>query len=157
MTATDPDDSSPVGFNPEGSDPIEAVREYAERHAVIELLDPTFESFEDGVLTATVPYNAEFANPGTDGSYHGGMLVTMLDTVMGFAISCALADDESKLSGPTMTLTTNFHDTSTEGFELVGEVVRIGSASAFLNGEIRCAESNNLLTSAKGHWRVYER
>jgi acyl-coenzyme A thioesterase PaaI-like protein len=55
------------------------------------------------------------------------------------------------------TLRTHFHDTSTEGFELVGEVVRIGSASAFLNGEIRCAESNNLLTSAKGHWRVYER
>lgn len=157
MTASDSEDGGTVGFNPSRANLFEEIREYAAEHPVIDSMNVEFQSFEDGALTATIPYNDTFANPGMDGTYHGGILVTMLDTVMGLAFSATLAGDDSKLSGPTMTLTTHFHDTTTEDFEVVGDVVRVGSSSAFIEGRIRSADSQELLTSAEGHWRVYDR
>ena len=151
------EDGRSLGFNPSASSTLADLQMYADDHPVIASLDVTLESLEDGILTATIPYNDAFANPGMDGTYHGGIVVTMLDTVMGLAISGTVAADDSKLSGPTITLTTHFHDTSTEGFEVIGEVVRIGSSSAFVEGRVLSRESNALLATAECHWRIYDR
>lgn len=149
--------SDDYGFNPSLPDPLADLREYGDQHPVISSLEVTFESLEDGVLRATIPYQEEFANPGTDGTYHGGIVVTILDTVMGFALAGSLADDESKDAGPTETLTSHFHAPSTEDFEAFGTVVEVGSTSAFLRGRLFGQESGTLIASAEGHWHVFRR
>jgi uncharacterized protein (TIGR00369 family) len=144
------------GFNLSADDPLGQLRQLAEDHSFIDELSPTFHSFEDGTLHATFPHQDQWANPGMKGSLHGGIVCAMLDTVMGFALMGTAATTEVS-SGPTVNLNVNFLVGANEDFEAVGDVVRMGSSTAVVDGTLRGIESGETIATAQGVWRVYEK
>lgn len=153
-TAGDARYGTKTGFNPSGSDPLEQLRGHAREHPFIAEMGIAFESFEDGTLEASIPHNDRWANPGMEGTLHGGIVVAYLDTVMGFAIM-ATAADRPLTSGPTIALNTNFLTPAADRMTATGEVVRIGSSSAVVDGRLEDAESGEVVATAQGVWRVY--
>jgi uncharacterized protein (TIGR00369 family) len=143
-----------TGFNPTGENPLEQLRAHAREHPLIAEMDITFETFEDGTLTATIPHNEHWANPGMDGALHGGMVVAYLDTVMGFTIMAAVAD-QPLTSGPTINLNTNFLSPAASAVVATGEIVRTGASSAVVDGTLEDAETGAPVATAQGVWRVY--
>ncbi|WP_255197555.1 PaaI family thioesterase [Halorarius litoreus] len=143
-----------TGFNPEGENPLEQLRQHAHDHPLIRDMGITFESFDDGVLEASIPHNQEWANPGMGGALHGGMVVAYLDTVMGFTIMAAVAD-QPVTSGPTINLNTNFLSPAASDMVATGEIVRTGSSSAVVDGTLEDAETGEAIATAQGVWRVY--
>lgn len=146
--------SEHTGFSPSGENPLEQLRQHAREHPLIDEMNVTFESFEDGTLTASVPHNQQWANPGMGGALHGGMVVAYLDTVMGFAIMASVAED-SLTSGPTITLNTNFLSPANSAIVATGEIVRIGSSSAVVDGTLEDADTGEPIATAQGVWRIY--
>lgn len=143
-----------TGFNPTGENTLEQLREHAAEHPLIDEMDITFESFEDGRLRATMPHNDQWANPGMGGALHGGMVVAYLDTIMGFTIMASTAD-QSLTSGPTINLNTNFLSPANGALVATGEIVRTGSSSAVVDGTLEHAETGEAVATAQGVWRVY--
>lgn len=143
-----------TGFNPTGENPLEQLRAHARDHPLIKEMDLAFEAFEDGVLEATVPHNEQWANPGMGGALHGGMVVAYLDTVMGFTIMATVAD-QPLTSGPTVNLNTNFLSPAASDMVATGEIVRVGSSSAVVDGTLEDADTGEAVATAQGVWRVY--
>jgi len=152
---TDPEQyEEHTGFNPSGEDPLEQLREHARDHPLIAEMDITFESFEDDCLTASIPHNDQWANPGMEGALHGGMVVAYLDTVMGFTIMASVAN-EPRTSGPTINLNTNFLSPANSDMVATGEIVRTGSSSAVVDGTLESTDTGEAVATAQGVWRVY--
>jgi uncharacterized protein (TIGR00369 family) len=145
---------SNTGFNPSGDNPLEQLREHAAEHPLIDEMGITFESFEDGTLTASIPHNEQWSNPGMKGALHGGMVVAYLDTVMGFTIMASVAD-QPLTSGPTINLNTNFLSPANDALIATGEIVRTGASSAVVDGTLENAETGEAVATAQGVWRVY--
>jgi uncharacterized protein (TIGR00369 family) len=143
-----------TGFSPTGTNALEQLREHAREHPLIAAMNITFETFDNGTLRASIPHNDHWANPGMGGTLHGGMVVAYLDTVMGFAIMASVAD-ESLTSGPTVNLNTNFLSPANEDLIATGEIVRIGSSSAVVDGTLENADTGEPVATAQGVWRVY--
>jgi uncharacterized protein (TIGR00369 family) len=143
-----------TGFNPSGANPLVQLREYAREHPLVAEMDMTLETFEDGTLEASIPQNEEWTNPGMDGALHGGMVVAYLDTVMGFTIMASVAD-QPLVSGPTISLNTNFLLPAASDIAATGEIVRTGSSSAVVDGTLEDADSGEPIATAQGVWRVY--
>jgi uncharacterized protein (TIGR00369 family) len=143
-----------TGFNPRGEEPLEQLRQHARDHPLITEMDITFETFEDGTLTASIPHNEHWANPGMEGALHGGMVVAYLDTVMGFTIMAAVAD-QPLTSGPTINLNTNFLSPAANDMVATGEIVRTGASSAVVDGTLEDADTGEAIATAQGVWRVY--
>lgn len=143
-----------TGFNPTGENPLEQLRYHARDHPLITEMDITFETFADGTLTASIPHNEQWANPGMEGALHGGMVVAYLDTVMGFTIMAAVAD-EPLTSGPTINLNTNFLSPAANAMIATGEIVRTGASSAVVDGTLEDADTGTTIATAQGVWRVY--
>ena len=143
------------GFTLNDDNILPQLRKHAQRHPFIAEMDPDFHSFEDGVLRATFPHRERWANPGMEGSLHGGLVCSILDTVMGFALMGAVAT-EAVSSGPTVNLNVNFLTAANEDFEGVAEVVRIGNSTAVVDGTLSGLDSNETIATAQGVWRVYE-
>lgn len=146
--------SKNTGFNPTGENPLEQLRYHARDHPLIAEMDIAFETFEDGTLEASIPHNEQWANPGMEGAIHGGMVVAYLDTVMGFTIMAAVADQPLN-GGPTINLNTNFLSPAANDLVATGEVVRIGSSSAVVDGTLEDADTGERIATAQGVWRVY--
>jgi len=143
-----------TGFNPTGENPLEQLRQHAREHPLIREMDITFETFEDGRLEATIPHNGQWANPGMEGALHGGMVVSYLDTVMGFTVMATVAN-RSLTSGPTINLNTNFLSPAAGAMVATGEIVRVGSSNAVVDGTLETAETAEPVAAAQGVWRIY--
>lgn len=154
MAEDDPRYEELTGFNLAGDDPLAELQEHIEDHEFVSEMNMTLESFDDDTLRTHIPHNEHWANPGMDGTLHGGVVVAFLDTVMGFALMAAAAD-RSINGGPTVNLNTNFLSTATGDIKAVGDVVRIGSSTAMVDGRLRDADSGELVATAQGVWRVY--
>ena len=149
------EDGTTTGFTPRGADVVGQLNDHAEEHEFIAEMGITVESFEDGVLTATVPHNEKYANPGMGGTLHGGIIASILDTVMGFTIMAEISQQESTTMGPTISLTINYAIAATEQCIVTGEIIRLGSSTALVEGRIRGCESGEVVATADGVWRVY--
>lgn len=148
-----------VGFTPRGDetdDIVDQLNDHAREHQFLAELEIEVESVDDGVLRASVPHDETYANPGMNGTLHGGIVVSVLDSVMGFTLMAALGKTESRKVGPTISLTTNFVSAATEGFEAVGEIVRIGASTAVIDGKLIGRESDRVIATGQGVWRVYD-
>ncbi|WP_435158271.1 PaaI family thioesterase [Haladaptatus sp. DFWS20] len=135
------------GFDLSADDPLGQLRKLAEGHSFIDELSPQFRSFEDGTLYMLFPHQEQWVNPGMEGSLHGGIVCAMLDTVMGFALMGTAATTEVN-SGPTVNLNVNFLVGADEDFEAVGDVVRMGSSTAVVDGILRGVESGETIATA---------
>ncbi len=157
MTDEEPEYRPNSGFIPAGENPAEQLQEHAEDHPFIADLGMSVESYDDGVLRMSVPHKDKFANPGMEGTLHGGVVMSILDTAMGFTMMAAVADDPMVDSGPTVNLNVNFLEAATSDMETVGEVVRIGSSTAVVDGTLRDPATEEVIATAEGVWRVYNR
>jgi acyl-coenzyme A thioesterase PaaI-like protein len=63
---------------------------------------------------------------------------------------------ESTTMGPTISLTINYALAATEACEVTGEIVRIGSSTAIVEGRLRGCTSGEVVATADGVWRVYD-
>jgi uncharacterized protein (TIGR00369 family) len=113
----------------------------------------SFTPFEDGTLEASILHNDSWANPGMDGTLHGGMVVAYLDTVMGFTIIASVSD-QSLRSGPIINLNTNFLSPAANDMVAAGEIVRTGSSIAVVDGTLEDTNSGEPIATAQGVWRV---
>jgi uncharacterized protein (TIGR00369 family) len=145
------------GFNPSNEQIVEQLRDHIEDHRFIRELGISVESYDEGALRATVPHQDRYANPGMEGTLHGGIVVSILDTIMGFTLMAAAAEDSTVDSGPTINLNVNFLDAVDDDIEAVGEVVRLGSATAVVDGTLREPVSGDIVATGQGVWRVYQR
>ncbi|WP_265112116.1 PaaI family thioesterase [Halosolutus halophilus] len=155
MTDGSRDDETTIGYTPRGSNIVEKLNEYARDHKFIAELGATVDSYEDGTVRMSVPYNEKFKNPGMGGPVHGGVLLSVLDTVMGFTLMATAGEDGRTSTGPTISLTTNFLTASSEPLEAVGELVRMGQSTAVIDGTLIGRESGERIATAQGVWRVY--
>jgi uncharacterized protein (TIGR00369 family) len=143
-----------TGFNPSGPDPLEQLEEHTSEHPFIADMGIRLKSFEDGTLEASVPHDDRWANPGMEGALHGGIVMAYLDTVMGFTLMAAVAN-RSLTGGPTIAFNTNFLTPATKDMTATGEVIRVGSSSAVVDGRLKDEESGEAIATAQGVWRVY--
>ncbi|MFP9191421.1 PaaI family thioesterase [Natrialbaceae archaeon A-CW1-1] len=149
------DDVQITGTN---DDPLEKIRSIASAHEFISDLEIAFSyptsTHETAHLQATMPYHDQYANPTSSGVLHGGISATVLDSVMGFSLIIALADDERSI-GPTMSLTVNYLEPVREPIVATATVLSTASRSATIEGEIYGQESGDRLATAQGVWRVF--
>lgn len=150
-----PDRDPRKGFTPSADGVLEQLREHASRHPFIAEMDPAFHSFEDGVLRATFPHSERWTNPGMEGTLHGGIVCSILDTVMGFAVM-GMAAVEGVSSGPTVNLNVNFLAAAAEDVDAVSEVVGLGESTAVVNGQLVGLASGDVIATAQGVWRIYD-
>jgi uncharacterized protein (TIGR00369 family) len=90
------------------------------------------------------------------GRVQGGFLGAMLDTVLGAAIYCMLPPNAT---APTLELKVSYLRPVLAGGRLSGHarVVHRGSSVAFLEGELREADSGNLVATATSTVRIQTR
>lgn len=85
------------------------------------------------------------------GIVHGGVLVSMLDSVMGGAVVATLGEGEWTA---TETLTTNFMRAASAGrIKATGRVMRRGKLTAFVSGDA-VDETGRVLAHATGVWAI---
>lgn len=152
------DEETSVGFTPRGSESeiIDQLNAYTREHEFLAEMGFTIETVEEELVRASVPHNEKYANPGMEGRLHGGIVVSALDSVMGFTLMAALGRTETRKVGPTVSLTTNFVSSADEAFDAIGEIVRIGSSTAVIDGELRGRDSGRVIATGQGIWRVYD-
>lgn len=87
-----------------------------------------------------------------NGVLHGGVLVTLMDTVMG-----QIAEEETGRVTTTITLNIDFAAgvTPPAWIEAYPTIVRLTRSLCFMRGEVR--EGANVLLSATGIWRVFDK
>ena len=87
-----------------------------------------------------------------NGVLHGGVLVTLMDTVMG-----QIAEEETGRVTTTITLNIDFAAgvTPPAWIEAHPSMVRLTRSLCFMRGEVR--EGANVLLSATGIWRVFDK
>lgn len=107
----------------------------------------------DGSVVVDVEAGPQHHNQG--GIVHGGLLVAMLDTVLGTAVSFTLSEGEWTA---TQSLTTDFLRPSTGGrLRARGRVDRRGKLTAFVSGVVVPVEDGREgepLARATGVWAV---
>lgn len=143
------------------SDVLATLNNYVDRYPFISKLGVTAESYEDGTVQATVPYLEQYGNPPDENveapqelALHGGIVSSLLDTVMGFSSMAALLDDE-RTHGPTVSLDIDFVTAATGPLDVVAEPVRIGSSTATIRGELLDQDTGEVVAVGQGVWRVY--
>jgi len=156
MTEDKPDYHPDRGFVPAGEDPVEQLQRHAAEHPFVADLGMAVDAYEDGVLRMSVPHKDKFANPGMEGTLHGGIVMSILDTAMGFTMMATVADDPTVESGPTINLNVNFLKAATSDMVATGEIVRMGSSTGVVDGTLREADSGETIATAQGVWRVYQ-
>ncbi len=108
-----------------------------------------YELHPDG--TVSVELDAEDRHLNAGGIVHGGVLLSMLDSVMGGAVVATLRDGEWTA---TESLTTNFmRPGMTERVRATGSVDRRGKLTAFVQGEVAAADGR-ILARASGVWAI---
>lgn len=152
------DEETSVGFTPRGSESeiIDQLNAHIREHEFLAELGFTVEAVDDDRLRASVPHDEKYANPGMGGRLHGGIVMSALDSVMGFTLMAVLGRTETRKIGPTVNLTTNFVSSADEGIDATGEIVRIGSSTAVIDGELRGRDSDRVIATGQGIWRVYD-
>ena len=152
------DDGTSVGFTPRGSesDIVDELTAYIGEHEFLDELGFAIEAVGDDRVRASIPHSEKYANPGMGGRFHGGIVMAALDSVMGFALMAALGRTETQKVGPTINLTTNFVSSADEALEATGEIVRIGSSTAVVDGNLRGQDSGRVIATGQGVWRVYD-
>lgn len=141
---------------------IDRLNSYAREHPFLTEMDLSFETYEEGFIHATVPYLEQFASPPSE-SYelpegprplHGGIVCSLLDTVMGFVVmgECIGKDRDS---GPTISLDTDFISAANGPLDLFATPVRIGESVASVRGEVYHQGTEDVVAIGQGIWRVY--
>ncbi|MHB8585558.1 MAG: PaaI family thioesterase [Thermoplasmatota archaeon] len=106
-------------------------------------LDPS------GDIVLEVDLKPEHLNSG--GAAHGGLYLSMLDSVLGAAVVRTLGPDEWTA---TQSLTTQFMAPATRGrLRAKGRIDRRGKLTAFTSGEVY-DEANTLVARATGLWAI---
>jgi uncharacterized protein (TIGR00369 family) len=103
-------------------------------------------SIDEGHVVFTMPPAEEHLNP--LGTVHGGIITTLLDTVMGCAVHTTLP---AGVLYTTLELKVNFlRPALAGGATLLGEgrVVHQGSTVALAEGQIRAADTDKLIAHA---------
>lgn len=87
------------------------------------------------------------------GTVHGGVGLTMLDSVMGGAVIQALPDDQVAV---TVSMTSQFLSPARVGDVLVAsaEIQRLGRSLAFVDATLRRASDERVLVTASGVFAV---
>lgn len=106
-------------------------------HSVHDLIGMVFTAVDTGTVSVRMPVEPQFAN--LNGTVHGGILSTLLDTVMGCAVLSTLAEGELHT---TLELKVNFvRAVRLDGGDLdaTGTIVHRGRRVATSEGQIRDA------------------
>lgn len=72
---------------------VEAINERIKQIPIFKTLDFRIEAYEEGYCRATVPYDKKYT--GIHGSFHGGLLTTVADSVAAFAILTQTGIDQA--------------------------------------------------------------
>lgn len=141
---------------------IDRLDSYAHEHPFLEEMDFSLEGYEDGFLRATVPYLEQFASPPDETCklpagaqpLHGGIVCSLLDTVMGFAVmgECVGSD---RRNGPTVGLDIDFISAANGPLDLFAPPVRIGASVASVRGGVYHQGTEDVVAIGQGVWRVY--
>lgn len=108
-----------------------------------------FKLKENGEVTVELDVLEQHLNIG--GITHGGVLLSMLDSVMGGAVVVTLSEGEWTA---TESLTTNFMRPGHPGrLHATGRVDKRGKLTAFVSGEVTDAEGN-VIARATGVWAI---
>lgn len=103
----------------------------------------------DGGITVELQLGPQHLNAG--GITHGGVLFSLLDSVMGGAVVATLHDGEWTA---TESMTTNFVRPATEGrLRARGWIERRGGFTAFVKGEL-ADERGKIVAFATGVWAI---
>jgi uncharacterized protein (TIGR00369 family) len=70
------------------------VASYVERHGFLSWLGVVVEDVERGRVRFSMPYDEKLTNPspGSEGTIHGGVAATLVDTASGFALRTTFQD-----------------------------------------------------------------
>lgn len=106
---------------------------------------------KEGAVSVDLEVEPRHLNKG--GIAHGGVLFSLLDTVMGGAVVATLNDGEWTA---TESMTTNFMRPALEGKRVraTGRVERRGKLTAFVKGELVDAADGTVLAFATGVWAI---
>lgn len=103
------------------------LQAFIDDHGFLSFIDLTVEELEPGYLVMRIPYDRKLTNKGPgNGSVHGGIASTLIDTAGGLCIHSALEDP---LDSSVATIDLNVSYLRPARGDLVGtaEVVRVGS------------------------------
>lgn len=109
------------------------------------------EWIDDQVLCRTQPHHANVG-----GTIHGGLIATMLDSVMGGTVIAALPDDKTAV---TTSLTVNYLDPAQRGDVLVASATirRLGTTTCFADATLTRQDDETPLATASGVFAVIAR
>jgi uncharacterized protein (TIGR00369 family) len=127
----------------------------ATQHGFNDIIEFTVEAVGEGWARATVPHSEQFVNPPTENVMHGGITAATLDATMGYAIMSTLYDDPTAEIGPTINLNVNYVSTASESLVARGELIKLGTYNALVEGQIEGAETEKLVATGQGTWRVF--
>jgi uncharacterized protein (TIGR00369 family) len=112
----------------------------------------TTRSEAPGSCVAELTLAAEHRN--IEGSVHGGVFLTLLDTAMGHAVA-TLHDRERLAGAATIQFSCQFlRPPAGSKVAAVGTVVRVGRTSAFVDGVLR-DDAGSEVARAHGVWRIW--
>ncbi len=137
--------------SPDGGDPPEGYRPITRPSGFEELIGPIYGT-KDGDGDYRLAFRAEQRHGNPQGVVHGGMLMTLVDAVMGIAVYRAIG----KQRCATISLNCSFVASGRVGdwLEASAEVVRRGRSVVFMRGGIHAGDRR--LITADGVWKVLE-
>jgi uncharacterized protein (TIGR00369 family) len=138
-----PADSSPFPFVPELTpERRTALLACSERYPIFQLLGMRLEDVNTDFARITLTHRLELTNPA--GGLHGGIIATMLDTAVGFAIISTLKEG---FSLPTISMDVKFHRPLLAGLAIAeGRLERKGRTILFADARLMSAEGDTLAT-----------
>ncbi len=137
--------------SPDGGDPPAGYRPMTRPGGFEELIGPLYGTFgADGEYRLAFRAERRHGNP--QGVVHGGMLMTLVDAVMGIAVWRAIG----KRRCATISLNCSFVAGGRVGdwLEASAEVVRRGRRVVFMRGDIHAGDRRLII--ADGVWKVLE-
>jgi len=105
------------------------VAGYLDEHGFLSWLDISVAAIERGHVTFEMPYDEKLVNPssGSDGTIHGGVAATLVDTASGFALRTTFENPaEARLT--TTDLDVKYLRPARDDLTVEADVVRAGGS-----------------------------
>lgn len=136
------------------SDHRDGLQSFIDRHGYLSWLDLQLDTVERGRVQMSIPEDEKLHNPGRNGSTHGGIAATLVDTASGFALRTTF-EDPATARLATTDLNVSYLRPATGNLVVKAKVLRAGKTTGVTDVTVESTDENESVAVGRTTYRLF--